>query len=40
VVFSTGAEGKRGDFLVNLPGTEHSKAGDDGNHHLVIEGYG
>jgi maltose alpha-D-glucosyltransferase/alpha-amylase len=40
IAFATGAEGEHGDLLVNLLGTEHSKAGDDGKHHLVIEGYG
>jgi maltose alpha-D-glucosyltransferase/alpha-amylase len=40
IVFSTGAEGENGDLLVNLLATEHSKAGDDGKHHVVIEGYG
>jgi hypothetical protein len=40
-VFSfDGAQGEHGDLLVNLLGTEHSKAGDDGKHHLVIDGYG
>jgi maltose alpha-D-glucosyltransferase/alpha-amylase len=40
IAFATGAEGEHGDLLVNLLGTQHSKAGDDGKHHLVIEGYG
>jgi maltose alpha-D-glucosyltransferase/alpha-amylase len=40
IAFATGAHGEHGDLLVNLLGTDHSKAGDDGKHHLVIEGYG
>ena len=40
IVFDTGAEGEHGDILVNLLGTEHSQSGDDGKHHLVVEGYG
>jgi maltose alpha-D-glucosyltransferase / alpha-amylase len=40
IAFAAGAEGEHGDLLVNLLGTEHSRAGDDGKHHLVIEGYG
>jgi len=40
IAFAAGAEGEHGDLLVNLLGTDHSRAGDDGKHHLVIEGYG
>jgi maltose alpha-D-glucosyltransferase / alpha-amylase len=40
IAFATGTQGEHGDLLVNLLGTDHSKAGDDGKHHLVIEGYG
>jgi len=40
IAFATKAEGEHGDLLVNLLGTEHSSAGDDGKHHLLIEGYG
>ena len=40
IAFAAGAEGEHGDLLVNLLGTEHSRAGGDGKHHLVIEGYG
>jgi maltose alpha-D-glucosyltransferase/alpha-amylase len=40
ITFASGAQGEHGDLLVNLLGTDHSKAGDDGRHHLVIEGYG
>src|SRR5712672_2525228 len=36
IAFAVGAEGEHGDLLVNLLGTEHSKANDDGKHHLVI----
>jgi maltose alpha-D-glucosyltransferase/alpha-amylase len=39
ITFASGAQGEHGDLLVNLLGTDHSKAGDDGRHHLVIEGY-
>jgi maltose alpha-D-glucosyltransferase/alpha-amylase len=40
ISFAARTGGEKGDVLVNLLGTEHSKAGDDGKHHLVIEGYG
>jgi maltose alpha-D-glucosyltransferase/alpha-amylase len=40
IAFAAGGEGEHGDVLVNLLGTEHSRAGEDGKHHLVIEGYG
>jgi len=40
ISFAAGTGGEHGEVLVNLLGTEHSRAGDDGKHHLVIEGYG
>jgi len=40
IAFASRTQGEHGDLLVNLLGTEHSKAGDDSKHHLVIEGYG
>jgi maltose alpha-D-glucosyltransferase/alpha-amylase len=40
IAFTLGREGERGDVLVNLLGAEHSHAGKDGKHRLVIEGYG
>ena len=40
VVFSTGLQGKEGRVLVNLLTEEHSRAGEDGRHHLLIEAYG
>jgi len=40
ISFAARTGGEEGDVLVNLLGTEHSRASDDGKHHLVIEGYG
>src|SRR6266513_262334 len=40
VGFSTGLEGKAGQLLVNLLSNDHSRAGDDGKHKLVLEPYG
>jgi maltose alpha-D-glucosyltransferase/alpha-amylase len=40
IAFAAGAEGKHGDLLVNLLGPEHSRAGEDQKHRLVVEGYG
>jgi maltose alpha-D-glucosyltransferase / alpha-amylase len=40
IAFAAGGEGEHGDVLVNLLGTEHSHAGEDGKHRFVIEGYG
>jgi hypothetical protein len=40
IAFATGAEREHGDLLVNLLGTEHSKVAEDGEHHLLVEGYG
>jgi maltose alpha-D-glucosyltransferase / alpha-amylase len=40
VKFRTGVDGKHGEVLVNLLSEDHSWAGDDGRHCLVIEAYG
>jgi maltose alpha-D-glucosyltransferase/alpha-amylase len=40
IKFRTGVEGKHGEVLVNLLSEDHSWAGDDGRHCLVIEAYG
>ncbi len=43
VAFAVGLEGedaKYGDLLINLLSEDHSRAGKDGRHRLVIEGYG
>jgi maltose alpha-D-glucosyltransferase/alpha-amylase len=40
IKFRTGIEGKHGEVLVNLLSEDHSWAGDDGRHCLVIEAYG
>jgi maltose alpha-D-glucosyltransferase/alpha-amylase len=40
MAFDAGQEDAPGNLLVNLLGPEHSRAGDDGKHRLVIEGYG
>ena len=43
IAFSVGLEGENaehGDLLVNLLAEEHSRAGDDRQARLVIEGYG
>ncbi len=40
IAFAVGVEGEHGDLLVNLLAEDHSRAGDDGKHRLVIEGYG
>jgi len=40
VSFSTGLRGKEGRMLVNLLSDDHSKSGDDGRHHLLLEAYG
>jgi maltose alpha-D-glucosyltransferase / alpha-amylase len=40
VAFSTGLRGKEGRLLVNLLTEEHSRAGEDGKHHLLLEAYG
>jgi len=40
VSFSTGLRGKEGRLLVNLLSEAHSRAGEDGRHHLMLEPYG
>jgi len=40
VAFSTGLPGREGRVLVNLLGDDHSRAADDGRHHLLLEAYG
>jgi maltose alpha-D-glucosyltransferase / alpha-amylase len=41
VAFSTGLQGKgEGRLLINLLTEDHSRAGDDGKHHLLLEAYG
>jgi maltose alpha-D-glucosyltransferase/alpha-amylase len=40
VTFSTGLRGKEGRVLVNLLTNEHSRAGENGKHHLLLEAYG
>ncbi len=40
VAFAADKEGEDGNVLVNLLGTDHSRAGEDGKHRIVIEGYG
>jgi maltose alpha-D-glucosyltransferase/alpha-amylase len=40
IAFSTGLEGTRGRLLVNLLSHDHSHAGDNGRHHLMLEAYG
>jgi maltose alpha-D-glucosyltransferase / alpha-amylase len=43
VTYAVALEGKNaphGELLVNLLSEDHSRAGDDGKHHLVLEGYG
>src|SRR6185503_4492212 len=40
VSFSTGLRGKQGRLLVNLLSEAHSRAGEDGRHHLMLEPYG
>jgi maltose alpha-D-glucosyltransferase / alpha-amylase len=40
IVFSTGLSGEHGNVLANLLSEDHSHAGEDGKHCLVIEGYG
>jgi maltose alpha-D-glucosyltransferase/alpha-amylase len=39
VAFATGLEGPEGRLLVNLLSENHSRAGDDGKHTLVLEPY-
>jgi len=40
VAFSTGLRGNAARLLVNLLTEEHSRAGEDGRHHLLLEAYG
>jgi len=40
VAFSTGLEGNEGRFLINLLTEDHSRAGADEKHHLLLEAYG
>jgi len=40
VEFSTGLRGKEARVLVNLLTEDHSRAGEDGRHHLLLEAYG
>jgi len=40
VAFSTGLRGNEGRVLVNLLTEDHSRAGEDGRHHLLLEAYG
>jgi maltose alpha-D-glucosyltransferase/alpha-amylase len=40
IKFRTGVDGRHGEVLVNLLSEDHSWAGDDGRHCLVIESYG
>jgi len=40
VAFSTGLRGKESRLLVNLLTDDHSRAREDGKHHLLLEAYG
>jgi maltose alpha-D-glucosyltransferase / alpha-amylase len=40
VGFSTGLRGNEGRLLINLLTEDHSRAGEDGKHHLLLEAYG
>ena len=40
VEFSTGLRGPEARILVNLLTEDHSRAGEDGKHHLLLEAYG
>ena len=43
ITYAVGLQGENaphGDLLVNLLTEDHSRAGDDGKHHVVLEGYG
>jgi maltose alpha-D-glucosyltransferase / alpha-amylase len=40
VEFSTGLKGNEGRLLINLLTEDHSRAGEDGKHHLLLEAYG
>ena len=38
--FTTALRGDQGRLLVNLLSEDHSEAGPDGKHHLLLEAYG
>jgi maltose alpha-D-glucosyltransferase/alpha-amylase len=40
VSFAVGLRGETGKILINLLAQDHSHAGDDGKHHLMLEAYG
>ena len=40
VEFSTGLRGNEGRLLINLLTEDHSRAGEDGKHNLLLEAYG
>jgi len=40
VSFAAGLRGETGKILINLLAQDHSRAGDDGKHHLMLEAYG
>jgi maltose alpha-D-glucosyltransferase / alpha-amylase len=40
IAFDPRAQGVHGNLLVNLLGTDHSRADNDAKHRLFIEGYG
>ncbi len=40
VVIDVGLEDERANVLINLLSEDHSKAGDDGKHRVLLEGYG
>jgi maltose alpha-D-glucosyltransferase/alpha-amylase len=40
IAFSTGLRGNEARLLVNLLTEDHSRAGEDGKHHLLLEAYG
>jgi maltose alpha-D-glucosyltransferase/alpha-amylase len=40
IAFSTGLPGEAGELLINLLAEDHSQAGDNGRHRLVLEPYG
>jgi maltose alpha-D-glucosyltransferase / alpha-amylase len=40
IAFSPGLSGDQGRLLVNLLTEDHSQAGEDGKHHLLLEAYG
>ena len=40
IAFTTGLESERSRLLVNLLSNDHSHAGDDGKHRLMLEPYG